>query len=300
MLHVELVHNLCSGAAVIFGDSHSLAEVPFNDMLRYGLNAPYLMNELLSLSALHLSIVKPEKRSFYQHQSTQLQNHALNSFNAMSSHITDENTPPIFLFAGALGMHKQCETLVYRDNDFEGFIDRFVQYVILHRGVRVVVGQGRWEFLHQTSLKPLLEHGSKIPSLDSPLGPVCQGLLDWVQIRSLDNSHTEVYQQAIQAVQAVMTVVEGRVPGASSLHVLIAWPVLLSSEFIDLLSEKRGEALVIFAYYGALVNAHRDIWVFCDGGEYIVNSVSQYLGSQWEEWLRWPLQALSGQIHECI
>lgn len=292
MLHVEFVHNLCSERMQI-SQPDPLTTIPFHDILNYGIDAPYLMNELLSLSALHLSIIKPEKQKFYQDHSTQLQNYALNSFNASSSHITEENAVPIFLFAGILGLHKLCETLVCRDNDFENFLDRYVQYVILHNGVRVAVGQGRWDLLHQTSLKPLLELGSRIPAMDSTLGPTCQGLLDRIKGLGLDDSIFKTYQQAVQAVQSVITVVEERAPGKHNVDILVAWSVLLPQEYIHLLAERRGEALVIFAHFGALVDTHSHVWLFGDGGEYLVNSISQYLGPQWEEWLQWPLQTLT-------
>jgi hypothetical protein len=292
MLHVEFVHNL-SKAIEAFDHPYSLIGVPFNDILRHGLNAPYLMNELLSLSALHLSIIRPAKREFYQYHSTQLQNYALSSFNAFSSHITDENYVPIFLFAGVLGIHKLCETLVCRDNDFESFLDRFLQYVVLHNGVRTVVGQGRWQLLQQTELEPLLELGSAISSLDATLGPVCQSLLDRINDLTLDNSVTKIYEQAVQSLQSMMTVIDGRTPGANSIDVLVAWPVLVPREYFELVSERRGESLVILAYYGAFVNTHKQKWLFRDGGEYLVHSISQYLGLHWEEWLHWPRQFLA-------
>ncbi|CAG8111578.1 unnamed protein product [Penicillium olsonii] len=295
MLHVEFTHNLCSEEMIkALGSPDTSNVISFQDFMDYGINAPYLINELLSLSALHLSIIRPEKRNFYQQHSTQLQNHALNYFNASSSHITDQNTAPIFLFAATLGMHKLCETLVCRDNDFEAFLDRFVQYAVLHHGVRVIAGQGRWELLHQTKLKPLLELGKRIPSLDSRLGPVCQELLDRIQGVGLDDSVVRIYRQAVQAVQSAMTVIEQRVPGGNNVDIIVAWPVLVPREYIDLISERKGEALVIFAFFGALVHTHSHIWLFGDGGEYLVRSISQYLGLQWDEWLRWPCQHLAG------
>jgi hypothetical protein len=300
MLHVEFVHNLSSKAIEAFNRPDSLVGVPFQYILRYGLDAPYLMNELLSLSALHLSITKPAKRNFYEHHSTQLQNYALSSFNASSKNITDENTVPIFLFAGVLGLHKLCETLVCRNNDFENFLDRFVQYVTLHRGVRTIISQGRWEFLQQTELKPLLELGDRLPSLENTLGPACQRLLDLINRLALNDSISKTYCLAVQATQSVMTVTEGRVPGANSLDALVAWTLLVPPEYIDLLAERRGEALVILAHYGALVNTHRQQWLFGDGGEYLVRSISQYLGPDWEEWLHWPQQILmeATYVHE--
>ncbi|RDK41017.1 hypothetical protein M752DRAFT_277105 [Aspergillus phoenicis ATCC 13157] len=199
MLHIELLHNLYFEAIKELDRPKSFSGVSIHDILRYGHDAPYLINELLSLSALHLSIVSPEQHDFYRDLSTQLQNHALSSFNTLSDQIRDESYVPIFLFAGFLGLHMLCETLVCRGNDFESFINRFVQYVVLHHGVRTVAGQGRWQLLQQTALKPLLELGERIPSPNKTLGPTCQVLLDRIQGLDLDESTTRVYQQAVQA-----------------------------------------------------------------------------------------------------
>ncbi|KAL2699824.1 hypothetical protein AAEP93_009799 [Penicillium crustosum] len=288
MLHVELVHNLCSEAMRSF----HLSNIPFQDILGYGIGAPYLMNELLSLSSLHLSIIRPEQRDFYRHHSTQLQSYALSSFNSSSSQINDENYVAIFLFAGILGLHMLCETLVYRGNDFEEFLDQFVQYVVLHYGVRTVAGGGRWQLLKQTALKPILNLGARIPSENESLGPVCHVLLDRIKSLGHNDTTTKTYEQAIQALQSVITVLNRPVPEDNSVDVLIAWPILVPREYIDLVSQRKCEALVILAHFGALVDTHKHSWVFCDGGKYLVDSITQYLGPQWEEWLHWPRQSL--------
>lgn len=288
MLHVELVHNLCSEAMRSF----HLSNIPFQDILGYGIGAPYLMNELLSLSSLHLSIIRPEQRDFYRHHSTQLQSYALSSFNSSSSQINDENYVAIFLFAGILGLHMLCETLVYRGNDFEEFLDQFVQYVVLHYGVRTVAGGGRWQLLQQTALKPILNLGARIPLENESLGPVCHVLLDRIKSLGHNDTTTKTYEQAIQALQSVITVLNRPVPEDNSVDVLIAWPILVPREYIDLVSQRKCEALVILAHFGALVDTHKHSWVFCDGGKYLVDSITQYLGPQWEEWLHWPRQSL--------
>ncbi|KAJ5462831.1 hypothetical protein N7475_007775 [Penicillium sp. IBT 31633x] len=292
MLHVELLHNISSETIEMFNRTDRTPGISFQDILRYGFKAPYLMNELLSLSALHLSIVRTTQQKFYRHHSTQLQNYALSSFNNLPPDVSDETYVSIFLFAGILGMHMLCETLVYRDNDFESFLNQFVQYTMLHHGVRTFAGQGRWEYLQQTGLKPLLKLGERIPSLGTSLGPICQVLLDRIKGLGHDDSTTKTYQQAIQALQSVYTVIDSQGPEASSVDVLIAWPVLVPCEYIDLISQRKGEALVILAHFGALVDTHKDSWVICDGGKYLVDSISQYLGSEWEEWLHWPCQTL--------
>jgi hypothetical protein len=293
MLHVELAHNLSAETLKVFEKPNTMSSVSFQDILQNCLGAPYLMNELLSLSALHLSIMRPEQRTFYRDHSTELQNHALGAFNGLSSQITNENCVPVFLFAGVLGLHMLCETLVCRENDFERFLDRFVQYVIVHHGVRIVTGQGRWELLQQTALKPLFEFSERMPALDSSLGPVCGTLFNRIRALGLDEATVRRYEQAIQALQSVMTVVEEQDLRGHGIDALVAWPVLVPREYIDLVAERKGEALVILAYFGALVDTQRHKWVFCDGGRYLVDSISQYLGPMWGEWLEWPKQALA-------
>jgi hypothetical protein len=295
MLHVELVHNLSAETLKVFEKPNIMSSVSFQDILQYCLGAPYLMNELLSLSALHLSIMRPEQRTFYRDHSTELQNHALGAFNGLSSQITNENCVPVFLFAGVLGLHMLCETLVCRENDFERFLDRFVQYVIVHHGVRIVTGQGRWELLQQTALKPLFGFSERMPALDSSLGPVCGSLFNRIRALGLDEATVRRYEQTIQALQSVMTVVEEQDLRGHGVDALVAWPVLVPREYIDLITERKGEALVILAYFGALVDTQRHKWVFCDGGRYLVDSISRYLGPLWGEWLEWPKQAL---VHE--
>ena len=74
---------------------------------------------------------------------------------------------------------------------------------------------------------------------------------------------------------------------------LVAWPVMVSPSYVDLLASHQGEALVILAYYGALIHPCRDHWVFQDGGNFLISSVTEFLGPPWHEWLEWPRQALA-------
>lgn len=131
-----------------------------------------------------------------------------------------------------------------------------------------------------------------MPSVDASLGPLCQALLDRIKGLGHDENTTKTYQQAIQALQSAITATENQITGANGLYVLIAWPILVPRGYIDLVAQRKGEALVILAHFGALVDRHKHSWVFCDGGKYLVDSISQYLGPQWTEWLHWPRQSL--------
>jgi hypothetical protein len=76
----------------------------------------------------------------------------------------------------------------------------------------------------------------------------------------------------------------------STVGPILSWLVIIPDRYINLLSERRPEALIILSHYGALLHLHRDIWTFGDGGMYIISSVRGYLGPSWTNWLRWPDQ----------
>ncbi|KAI0469485.1 hypothetical protein F4859DRAFT_505443 [Xylaria cf. heliscus] len=72
-----------------------------------------------------------------------------------------------------------------------------------------------------------------------------------------------------------------------------AWPIILPAAFLDLLKQRRPEALVIVARYAVLMHYSRDIWIFGNGGRLLVRSISQYLGTFWAQWLVWPNEEIS-------
>ncbi|KAJ5381328.1 uncharacterized protein N7496_003756 [Penicillium cataractarum] len=289
LLHVELLHNLFLESANWVNAREVSSSMSFPDMLKTGLEAPYMLNMLLAISALNLSIVKPDRRDYYRHHATQLQSHALNNFNSLSPGFDQDTCIPMFLFAAVLGLHLLCETLVFREGNFESFLDRFVQYLRLHQGIRTITAEGRWEYLRQSNLKPFLAFSERLPPMDSEFGPVCETLYQRVQGSEKSEARLKVYRQTIQALQAVMTALDSE---NERLGALVAWPVMISTSYVDLVASHQEEALVILAYYGALIHPSRNNWMFQDGGQFLIESVTQHLGPAWHEWLEWPRKTL--------
>ncbi|KAF3395809.1 hypothetical protein F1880_007088 [Penicillium rolfsii] len=290
MLHVELLHNLLVETTNWINARELASDMSFPDMLKIGLEAPYLLNLLLATSALNLSIMKPERRDFYRHHATQLLTHALNNFNSLSPHVNQERCIPMFLFAAVMGLYLLCDTLVFREGAFENFLSRFVQYLRLHLGIRTITAEGRWEYLRETKLKPVLTFSEWLPDMNSDLGPVCGALYERIQSSEKDEARLKAYRMTVQALHVVMVALDS---GKGELDALVAWPVIISPQYVDLVASHQGEALVILAYYGALIHPSRDHWVFQDGGRFLIESVTQFLGPAWHEWLEWPRKALT-------
>ena len=184
-----------------------------------------------------------------------------------------------------------CDTLVFRTGSFDIFLEDFTRYIRLHQGVKAVVS-GSWDFLCQTELAPLLNAADLVTgaSIDIELTQF-QRLLILVESAGLEKSVAQTYHHAIASLQEVTAAAISRSAGGSS-HAIIAWPVIVGADYVEMLSSRQPEALVILAHYATLLHMRRDYWVIGDGGRYLIESISQYLGLEWETWLSWPNQIL--------
>lgn len=290
MAHAVLLYHFTSNCQSLFEMDFDSIPVSFLDITRCTLSAPYLLNEALALSALHLSITQPHESVTYKHQSVELQTHALSIFNTTKPVIDQDSCVGTFLFSSLLGVHLLCNSLVFREPIFSEFLDTFTQCLRLHQGVRAVAGRC-WGFIGQTALAPILNAIEVFPP-DVVLGDQCQKLYRLFQSADLGPSVTATIEQDIFKLQGVMHAVASRPTSHGSAHALVAWSVVLSYEYMDLLTSRQPEALVALAYYGALLHCRRDSWIFGDGGKYIIDSVNHYLGPAWEDALAWPNQIL--------
>ncbi|KAJ5385722.1 hypothetical protein N7509_008263, partial [Penicillium cosmopolitanum] len=284
-LHLELLHHFITDILRFLGLNNFTSEGSTIDMTRYILAAPFLMNQILAFAALHLSIIKPTRRDFYQYHASQLQTHALSEFNSAKLEISAETCVPMFLFSSCLGMHVLTEKLLSRPDSFQTFLDDFIQSLRMHSGVRAVAGQS-WHLLLQSPLKSWLEHeGSMLDQ--SASGDECLELLALVDTM-LDPTISSIYRLAIEDLQKAYNASCSPSSNFSRIGPIISWPVTISSDYIKLLTERRPGALAILSHFGALLHMHSEMWTFGDSGLYIIASINDYLGPEWERWLQWP------------
>jgi hypothetical protein len=283
MCHLELFYQFLSETYKTSGIDETNAKVSCQVIVNYGLSAPYLMHEVLALAALHLSILRPAQQGFYRHQAVQLQTHALSQFNSMKADVTVDNCAPMFLFSSLLGACELCDTFRFHDSSFDNFFNRLISCFHLYRGVRAVAGQS-WHLLCETDLRPILEEA--MPEMRKGLGPNCQRLSMLVTSSNLSPSSIKACQQAIEYLQWAFD-------GQSNANAIFAWPVLVTSEYTELLTQRRPEALMILAYYAVLLYQHRELWVLGDAGQFLIESITSYLGTYWDKWLAWPYDIIA-------
>ena len=268
-------------------DPRSRSDV-YEAMTEYALQSPYLMHELLALSALHLSTLRPNERLFLRHQATELQTYALSLFDATSDDKSTTSVATRFLFASLLGIQVLHETLVFRPNDFGLFLEKFVGCLRLTQGVQLQIHEGSWQSLFDTRLRPLL---ITLPPENVASTPECQTLEALLKSADLGLSSMQAYQQAVNQLKTLFQLQRSTDPAdiQRRMGLIFTWPVTVTIEFADLIMQRRPEALAILAHYAGLLHQNRHVWIVGDGGWYMVDSIATYLGRYWEPWLVWPL-----------
>ncbi|KAK0724868.1 hypothetical protein B0H67DRAFT_598333 [Lasiosphaeris hirsuta] len=145
------------------GNTMGLSQLESSPMLRLAVDeaftSPFLMDELLALSAAHKSTLPDtQHRDFYRTEATRLQTRALAQFNMAEADVSDDNCVAVFLFSTFIGQHVLFDTFSpHSEQDSLGaLLDKFVQCLGLHRGIAAIAGRS-WPKL-QARMPPEFGH----------------------------------------------------------------------------------------------------------------------------------------------
>jgi len=290
MFHVELFHNLYTATLATFNPEGTFRWL--SHTVGQSITTPYLANEMLAFSALHLSITMPHKRDFYHYHATQLQTQAVAIFKETNPALTHATSIPLFLFSATLGIHMLCDSLNYRRENFIEFLHQFAHYIRLHHGFRTIIREAWFILRSNPILQPMFEDGIAIYEREGLPEPGCEKLLRLVTAAKLGPDLTETYRHCIMSLQKCINVTKYRTADMGGFNGVMTWPILIEVRFSELLEQRRPEALVILAHFAVLLHRFRDSWLFGDSGRFLIVEITQYLGKEWEEWLTWPNELL--------
>lgn len=298
MRHMELVNHFILHTAPSMAGRHFVGATYFSIMWNAALANTYLMYEVLALSALHISCTRiGSEQVYYRDEAAALQNRALALFSSATAEITAENCSATLMFASLLGLHALADTVSSHETNSDGFLDKFVTYLNLHRGVRAITNQS-WNMLKESDLSPMLHAAEdslrSVPSSDSShVSQAIDELYGLLDRNSGDSEAKTACRDAVDHLQRVL--LAELVPQdqqASAIGLIWAWPVLLSGVFTDLLMQRRPEALIILCHYAVLLHHQRQLWFVGDTGRSLITGITSFLGTYWKQWLAWPNQML--------
>ena len=249
------------------------------------------MYEILAVGALHLGYLRSDHREHYYHKATELQNSAMAGFHAIEMKVAASNCVAVLCFSSMLALQVLADQTPTLGLNSSGYIDYFSQCIKLMQGTRVLVVEKWWP--HVAAEPELFPLWQNVPSEEVDLDQIPHEvtlLTKLTNSTALSDDASSAYGLAIEKLQWLYKISEIPHRTYTTVRWLLAWPVLLKTAFLNLLDERRPEALVVLAYYGALLHFYRDCWVVRDTGARLVGAVNEHLGSYWEDWMWWPCQ----------
>ncbi|RYC64450.1 hypothetical protein CHU98_g1751 [Xylaria longipes] len=294
LYHLELFHHFEHDMWNFVSLDDAIGKRFITMVTRQAITRPYLMNQLLAFAAAHMCTYRPHQACFYREEATRLQTHALGLFNAAKATITTGEGLPAFLFSILLSYQILHDTLSTR-TDFPTFLDKLATSFHLCAGVRTIAGES-WssimtQYYQQTGLelsnKWMLDTGS-----ETIFTKKLTRLSSLIKDMSTDPSISTPCTEALDLLRNLSSVGDATLSGPLRNIIVLRWAVIVPTDFVKLIEQRRPEALIIIAYYGVLIHNARDFWIFGDAGAFIIRSVTTFLGSFWTEWLAWPNEVL--------
>ncbi|KAL7949785.1 hypothetical protein V8C42DRAFT_311942 [Trichoderma barbatum] len=287
--HLELLHHFESRGF----EEASMLPLPASTrrvMMQCALTNPYLMDQILALSAAHMSTIHQGQQRIFRNKATELQTRALTLFNRSELGISKQNSCSWFLYASLLGLQVMFET--FQCNNFDSFLQQLATYFPLHRGVHAVI-QKSWptikdlveEIVGQRDLSDARGLGKRRPQ-------ECDDIISLIEECNVGKSDREVCLEAVEILQWIFELHRINPRIQFQVHFTIAWSILVPARFGEMLRQRIPEALVILSFYAVLLHRSRHFWIFGDSGRFLIQSISAYLGTQWARWLRWPNEQL--------
>ncbi|KAK4248212.1 hypothetical protein C7999DRAFT_13833 [Corynascus novoguineensis] len=263
-------------------------------LFKCALEAPYLMHQILAVSARRQAALQPERVNHLVETAMHLQTKAVSIYNetAAKSQIDQSNCSALLLFCSLLGRHLLADLLARRDADFGDFLARFLEFLSISRGL-MAMSVAAWDLLLQSDIKHLVLWALEI-SQSTPQGHHCAELQRLVrESNELDESSKEACMAAIAYLQVGFDSLLGGDTRNQRYLMVFMWAPAVPQKFTDLLSERRPEAIAIMGHWALLLYYTNNLWHVADSGSHLLKSISNFLGHGWEPWLSWPLSVLA-------
>lgn len=291
--HLELFYHFYTDTCKTLVRTPEQIELYRNIVATQALANVFLMQQTLAFSAIHLGIRRPQRQEHYRSLATTLQSKALAGFNQILPRVDATNCLPVLLFSHLIGLHTFHDIFVTLKDDFNVFMEGLVGCVRLLQGVNLVT-QTWWDVLLQSELGGIMREADEVRFSEKVSQGECSPLRDLIQTADLSLASKEAYTEALDKLQDYFDV-ENVYPGdpLTTTNVIFAWFVTASSQYIDLVDQRRPEALILLGYYAVLLHRRRKSWVVGNAGQRLLKSISMYLGRRWESWLAWPQNAIS-------
>jgi hypothetical protein len=289
---LELLHHYTTCCCINVPGEHR-RQLWTREIVNTAFTQNYLLYQILAVSALHC-FYKDRSRVALLPKAAIYRDRALQTINPTLAAMTADLCIPVFAFAGLSMIYAFAEIATLRDREGQSFdpIRHITACLQQNFGINTVVHAYRQDI--QTSWASELININSDADFDllSSSGLVfahadkLHALIDAHERRSPWNSAChDALSVLLQTIQILMW----RPEDHHAYHLIHVWPSVLKPEFWEVLEAKAPVALLVLAYFAALMSLRPNLWWFQLWPKLLFDKIEESLdGEQWREALAWP------------
>lgn len=268
-------------------DLHDLWQI---QVVQLGFKHEFLLRGILAVAALHLGYLQPNRQEALALCATTHQSIALAAFHDALNRVDTSNCVAIFAFS--------CFIVVLafaapRSPESSGFQKDIFDWFHMIRGCNSVL-QTQWETVSRSCLAPLVKKGMIHEAAGSHRTPDHDRVTDLLRLcaserLAQDRESSNAYALAVHELLNIYTQVSILTERKQDfVPMIFVWPIAIPQRYLDMLRDRQAEAMIILAYYAALLQRIDDQWYMRGWARYLVVQIDAALGEEWQDWLAWP------------
>jgi hypothetical protein len=264
------------------------------NVVKLGFTCEYVMYSILSISALHLSRLTIEKEHHFLSQALNLHHLALITGAPSLVSITDENCSCIYIFTVLtfifdLARAHACDTVLSGEK-----VD-LVDWVFILRGTRTVFESSSEALLRDGPLGPLFTIGERRAQTQASSSAQTDHL--WELQRLINDTTTNsdeinTYNLSIDNLRRTFNMVFNKDPDTYEATDVLLWLYRLSDHFVELLSQRKPEALVILAHFSILLKELDNRWWIHGWSKRLISQIYEAISEEYRLGIVWPIKEI--------
>jgi hypothetical protein len=316
---VELMHHYYNSTSLYARDVSKWPSWQ-NFVPQEGVKHPYVLESLLSFSALHIAslnkLSSPDRKDFYSQLAMRHQGKAYAAFCSQVRKIEPGNCDAVVMFSALAVLYEVCmmhlqdlkdghvHVHVDMDADLDGgeqkgsgsgkendAIDALLRlFMMLRNLVRMWSSCAHW--IIQGNVARLLMKPGRIDT-DARVADRLHTALAKLEItnqeRTQNGADREIYSTILGTLITLSEIVV-RFP--DDWAPVMRWSIPLPERFIQLLKDKEPLALVILAHYCIIVHFSQKWWCMRGWSEMAFEAVVRRVGDGWWESLDWAVESM--------
>lgn len=294
---LELMHHYTLFTYRTLAHSPTLEAIWRDQFPREGFSHTFLLHGILAVSALHIMLTSPIQSRLFFDLAIQHHTLAINLYTPVLNSVTPGNCHALFGFSSIAPVISfgVSQASGHTGHDL---VQDMIKIFHMLQGITAVVHMA-WEHVKAGPLGPLI---SPIASyhdvlLSSDAADALLLLEDrCAAVTATDKDEDEALKAGCSAaIDRLRDAFKGASIKKDDRTVAIMWPILVPRPYLDAAHDCKPAALAILAHYAVLLHDLRNCWWAGDRGVRTVEAISECLGSEWEDVLKWPKMKIACQ-----